>query len=104
MLGQKLGYDRCPYSSFFGWRFEDEIFNSMDRRDVNTEYTIFDLRCCEMLVMQLWMQDNKDDLTGLGNNNEMPKFIWRKRDPTPLGGNVVSLGKMIVYYHIGLEG
>jgi len=55
---------------------------------------------CEMFVMQLWMQDGKDDLTGLRNNNGVPKFIWRKRDPTPLRGNVVSLGKMIVYYRI----
>ena len=27
----------------------------------------------------------------------------RKTDPTPLGDSIVSLGKMIVYYHIGLE-
>ena len=36
------------------------------------------------------------------NNNGIPKFV-EERDPTPLGGNVVSLGKMIVYYRIGLE-
>ena len=29
--------------------------------------------------------------------------LFKKRDPTPLGGNVVLLGKMIVYYRIGLE-
>jgi len=28
-LGKKLGYDRCPYLSFFVRRFEDEIFNIM---------------------------------------------------------------------------
>ena len=57
VLGQKLGYDRCPYLSFFVQRLEDEIFDQTGRRDLNTEYTIFDLRCyenaCEMLVMQL---------------------------------------------------
>ena len=36
------------------------------------------------------------------NNNRMPEFV-EERDPTPLGGNVVSLGKMIVYYRIGSE-
>jgi len=45
VLGQKLGYDKCPYLSFFVWRFEDEIFDSTGRRDLNTKYTIFDLRC-----------------------------------------------------------
>jgi len=44
-LGQKLGYDRCPYLSFFVRRFEDEIFDLTGRRDLNTKYTIFDLRC-----------------------------------------------------------
>jgi len=57
VLCQKMGYDRCPYLSFFVRRFEDEIFDLTGRRDLNTEYTIFDLRCyenaCEMLVMQL---------------------------------------------------
>ena len=28
-LGQKLGYDRCPYLSFFVRRFEDGIFDSI---------------------------------------------------------------------------
>ena len=50
VLGQKLGYDRCPYLSFFVWRLEDKIFNLTGRRDLNTKYTIFDLRCYEMLV------------------------------------------------------
>ena len=43
------------------------------------------------------MQDDKDNLTGTRNNNGIPSFI-EERDPTPLAGNVVSLGKMIVYY------
>jgi len=47
ILGQKMGYDRCPYLSFFIRIFEDGIFNLMGRRDLNTEYTIFDLRCYE---------------------------------------------------------
>ena len=37
-LGQKLGYDRCPYLSFFIWRLEDEIFDLIGRRDLNTKY------------------------------------------------------------------
>jgi len=49
VLGQKLGYDRCPYLSFFVRRFEDEIFDSISRRDLNTKYTIFDLGCYECL-------------------------------------------------------
>ncbi|KEH16016.1 hypothetical protein MTR_0378s0010 [Medicago truncatula] len=36
-LGQKLGYDKCPYLSLFVQRFEDEIFDSMGRRDLNTK-------------------------------------------------------------------
>jgi len=36
------------------------------------------------------------------NNNRMPEFV-EERDPTRLGGNVVSLRKMIVYYCIGSE-
>jgi len=37
ILGQKLGYDRCPYLSFFVRRFEDEMFDSTGRRDLNTK-------------------------------------------------------------------
>jgi len=55
-----------------------------------------------MLVMQSWIRDGKGDLTGMRNNG-IPKFVWGKRDPTLLGDSIVSLGKMIVYYHIGLE-
>jgi hypothetical protein len=40
-LGQKLGYDRCPYLSFFVRRFEDEIFDLTGRRYLNTKYTNF---------------------------------------------------------------
>jgi len=42
ILGQKLGYDRCPCLSVFVRRFEDEIFDLTGRRDLNIEYTIFD--------------------------------------------------------------
>jgi len=66
-LGQKLGYDRCTYLSFFVRRFEDGIFELTGRRDLNTEYAIFDLRYYEMLMMQVWMQDDKDDLTETRN-------------------------------------
>ncbi len=48
------------------------------------------------------MQDDKDDLTGDRNNNRIPSSL-KKRDPTPLGDNVVSLGEMVVYYCVGLE-
>jgi len=37
------------------------------------------------------------------NNNGMPKFVLRKRDLTPLGVDVVSVGKVIVYYRTGSE-
>jgi len=49
VLGRKLWYDRCPYLIFFVQRFEDEIFDSTGRRDLNIKYTIFDLRCYECL-------------------------------------------------------
>jgi len=48
------------------------------------------------------MQDDKDDLTGMRKNNEIPKFV-EERDPTPLGDTVGSLGKMIVHYRIRSE-
>jgi len=38
--------------------------------------------------------------------DEKPQWdtcIRWERDPTPLGDSVVSLGKMVVYYCIGLE-
>jgi len=92
VLGQKLGYDRCPYLSFFVWRLEDEIFDSTRRRDLNTKYTIFDLRRYERLWCNLWMQDGEDLLTGMRNYNGIPVFV-EKGDPTPLGDSVVSLGK-----------
>jgi len=34
VLGQKLGYERCPYLS---WRLDDEIFDLTNRRDLNTK-------------------------------------------------------------------
>jgi len=69
VLGQKLGYDRCSYLSFFVQRLEDEIFDSTGRRDLNTKYTIFYLRCYECLWCNLWMQDDEDVLTGTRNHN-----------------------------------
>jgi len=39
---------------------------------------------------------------GRETTTEYPNLL-RKRDPTPLGGNVVSQGKMIAYYPTGLE-
>jgi len=62
----------------------------------------FDLRCYEMFMAQTRMQDDKGDLTGMRNNNRIPKFIEEKGSDSAWG-NVVSLGKMIVYYCIGLE-
>jgi len=102
ILGQKLGYDKCPYLSFFVRRFEDEIFELTGWRDLNTEYVIFDLRCYEMLMMSVWMQNGKDDLTRMRNNNGIPKFV-KEKDLTPLGGKSSFTGKMIVYYRIALE-
>jgi len=40
-LGQKLGYDRCPYLSFFVWKLEDEIFDLTGQRNLNTKYAYF---------------------------------------------------------------
>ena len=63
VLCQKLGYDICPYLSFFARRFEDEIFDLTGRRNLNTKYTNFGPKmiwnACEMLMMQLWMHDQK---------------------------------------------
>ena len=36
-LGQKMGYDRWPYLSFFVWRLDDKIFDSTGWRDLNTK-------------------------------------------------------------------
>jgi hypothetical protein len=46
------------------------------------------------------MQDDKDDLTGMRNNNEIPKFVEEKGSDAARG-NVVSLGKIVVYYRVG---
>jgi len=50
-----------------------------------------------MLVMQLWMRDGEDVLTGTRNHNGIPVFV-EKGDPTLLGDSVVSLGKMVMYH------
>jgi len=48
------------------------------------------------------MQDDEDILTGMRNHDGIPEFV-EKGDPTLLGDNVISLGKMAVFYGIGLE-
>jgi len=48
------------------------------------------------------MQDGKDILTETRNHNGIPKFV-EKGTRIRLGDRVVSLGKMVVYYCIGLE-
>jgi len=101
-LGQKLGYDRCPYLSFFVRRFEDEIFDSTGRRDLNTKYTIFDLICLWMLEME-FMNARRRRHFDWDEKPQWDTCIRCERDPTPLGGSVVSLGKMVVHYCIGLE-
>jgi len=40
------------------------------------------------------MQDDKDDLTGMRNNNRIPTFI-EERAPTPLGGMQFHWGKWL---------
>ena len=95
VLGQKLGYDRCPYLSFFVRIFEDEIFGSTGRRDLNTKYATFDLTCYECL----WCNMNARRRRPFDWDDESQ---WEK-DPTPLGDSVVLLGKMVMYHCIGLE-
>jgi len=48
------------------------------------------------------MQDGIYDLIGTRNNNGIPKFFEEKGSDFARG-NVVLLGKMIVYYRIGSE-
>jgi len=50
-LGQKLGYDKCPYLSFFVRRFEDEIFDLMGRKDLNKKVNQFWPKTLWMRVM-----------------------------------------------------
>jgi len=92
VLGKKLGYDRGPYISFFVRRFEDEIFDSTSRKDLNTKYTIFDLRCYEMLVKCSWCnyecRTTKMIWLGQETTQGSPN-LFKKRYTTPLGGNVV---------------
>jgi len=104
VLAQKFGYDRCPYLSFFVRRRWNLRLDGPKRLKYRVHHFLPKMlwNACEMLVMQLWMQDGKDDLTGRRNHNGIPKFV-EERDPTPLGDNVVSLGTMIVYYRIVLQ-
>jgi len=100
-LCQKLGYDRCLYLSFFVQRFEDEIFDSTGRRDLNTKYTIFDLRCYECLWCN--MNAGRRRHFDWDDKSQWDTWICWERDPTPLGDSVVLLGKMVVYFCIGME-
>jgi len=43
------------------------------------------------------MQDSEDVLTETRNHNGILVFV-EKRDPTPLGDSVVSLGKIVMYH------
>jgi len=43
------------------------------------------------------MQDGEDVLTMTRNHNGIHVFV-EKGDPTQLGDNVVSLGKMVMYH------
>jgi len=103
ILGQKLGYDRCPYLSFFVRRFEDEIFDLTSWRDLNTKYTIFYLRCHEMLVKCSWCnyECRTANMIWLGIETTIEYLnSFEERDLTMLRVSVVSVGKIIVYYHI----
>jgi len=100
--GQKLGYDRCPYLSFFVrrlWRWN--LWFDWSKR-LKYKVNHFWPKMLWMFVMQSWMQDGKDILTETRYHNGIPKFV-EKGTRLRLGDNVVSLGKMVVYYCIGLE-
>ena len=54
-MGQKLGYDRCPYLSFFVRRCKDESFASREKKRLKYRRPLFlTLKCYEWLCM-LWM-------------------------------------------------
>lgn len=98
ILGQKLGFNRCPYWSFFVPRLEYEIFDSTGRRDLNTEYNIFDPKIpecswckCECKMSKvIWM--GKETTKGYPSSLKkgiqiqwgIMQFHWRKK---------------LVYYH-----
>jgi len=53
-----------------------------------------------MLVMEVWIQDDKDGPIGERLNKRIPKFV-KERDLALLGDNVVPLGGIrVVYYGI----
>jgi len=56
-----------------------------------------------MHAMQIWMQDDADDLTEMRNNNGIPQIRLKKKGSDFTRGNVVLLGKMIVHCRIGSE-
>jgi len=80
VLGKKLGYDRCPYLSFFVRRFEDEIFDLMGRRDLNTKYTIFDLRCYECLWCNYECKTTKTFRLGRETTPGYLNLLWKGSD------------------------
>jgi len=46
------------------------------------------------------MQDGKDDLIGMRNNNGIPKFVEEEGSDSARGYSSFTR-EMIVYYHIG---
>jgi hypothetical protein len=74
-----MGYDRCPYLSFFYRRFEKEkddfdvfVFWIDGRRDLNTEYTIF----WPTKPKMLWYDDMYVMLVNVWKCKIM-RIIWR---------------------------
>jgi hypothetical protein len=65
-LRSKIGVWQMPLFKFLRpetWRWN--LWFDGTKRLKYKSTPIFDLRCCEMLMMQVWMQDDKDDLTGV---------------------------------------
>ena len=102
-LGQKLGYDRCPYLSFFVWRLEDEIFDSTGRRDLNTKYTIFDLRRYECLWCNYKCKTMKT--LWLGRETTMGYLDLSRRGPDSARGQCSFAGEKggVLWYWFGME-
>ena len=76
-----MGYDRCPYLSFFIRRYEDEIFVWTGWRDLNTEYTILDLRCRECL----WCKCECKTLNLVENGITRDKLLLPEKRVTFIG-------------------
>jgi len=106
-----MGYDRCPYLSFFvTGTLKDKTFKSMGRRDLNTKYTIFDkffflrkmlkMWCYEYYAMNVCdasMNAKTTKMTRLGieQNRRIPEF-FKEMDPTLLGANTGLLGNKLI--------